>query len=185
MKKLTLISGTVLLSTLLSACNYIDTKNESTHFYTIPEGSRLILNQPLTIEPEYASVLFQNGKQITNANIDIYKANCSFETYTLSKTKTIIQPDTFLITKVVDEMLSVSLEQLKFARLDFSMDGTLFAEGPSNYNYTTTMYLKSEKQPDVLRMSCTHWESILYDRYLTTEQVRQALGVVFTLKISP
>ena len=55
------------------------------------------------------------------------------------------------------------------------------------YNYSTVMYLSSElssnRQPDVYRMTCKHWESVIDDHYLSIEQMREAMGEWFTLEV--
>ena len=45
------------------------------------------------------------------------------------------------------------------------------------------MYLRSDKQKDVYRLTCQHWESVLDDKHLSIKQMRDAMGVVFTLNI--
>ena len=52
------------------------------------------------------------------------------------------------------------------------------------FNYVTLLYLNSDKQKDVYRMSCQHWESVMDDRHLSITQMRQAMGDVFTLQLS-
>jgi len=51
------------------------------------------------------------------------------------------------------------------------------------FNYATLMYLNSEKQKDVYRITCQHWEDVMDDRHLTIKQMRQAMGDVFTLNL--
>jgi hypothetical protein len=45
------------------------------------------------------------------------------------------------------------------------------------------MALSSDVQPDVLRLSCMHWEDISIDKYLSVTQMRYALGKLFTLQL--
>jgi hypothetical protein len=51
------------------------------------------------------------------------------------------------------------------------------------FNYATLMYLNSDKQKDVYRLTCQHWEDVMDDRHLTISQMRGAMGDVFTLEI--
>ena len=51
------------------------------------------------------------------------------------------------------------------------------------FNYATMLYLHSERQNDVYRMTCQHWEEIRDGRYLSVAQMRKAMGEIFTLLI--
>lgn len=174
MKKFLILSFLMVLG----SCIQHTTKDESSPFYSVAKGSYLLLNQPLTIPPGKASTIVQNGAVVSGEALDIYMPNCVFEINTLKEIPQTIQPDTFLIYKVVDEMLSVSLKKKMFASRTFMSDG-----GPSDFNYSTTMYLESKQQPDVLRLACMHWESPEDNNYLTIKQMRQAMGEIFTLKL--
>lgn len=160
----------------LLSCRGVVVKDESSPLYSVTKGSSLRLTRPLTIPPHRATVLLQYGNVVGLHEVNIYYANCAFEIKTLSEKATIIQPDTFLITRVVDEMNSVSTEQKVLASL-----GAIADDGSSDFNYTTTMYLESARQPDVLRLACMHWENPADNNYLSIEQMRHALGDIFTL----
>lgn len=174
MNKFLILSAVVILS----SCTQHIEKDESSPFYSIQKGSSLILNQSLIIPPNRTTVILQNGQVVTGAALDIYYPNCVFEVKTLREIPETINPDTFFIYKVVDEMQSVSLEKKMVARLGMFNDG-----GSSDFNYTTIMYLRSGSQPDVLRLSCRHWESAEDNNYLTIKEMRQAMGDIFTLKL--
>ena len=55
--------------------------------------------------------------------------------------------------------------------------------GPSHVDYMTVMYLESVKQPDVLRITCTHWEDPVEAEFLSIQQMRKAMGKILTLNI--
>ncbi|NNG14194.1 MAG: hypothetical protein HKM22_03455 [Gammaproteobacteria bacterium] len=59
-----------------------------------------------------------------------------------------------------------------------------FRGGAPNENYMTVLYLHSDRQPDVFRMTCQHWEAPSDAQHLTIKQIRQALGDLFTLKLA-
>lgn len=168
----------ICISVLLVSCNSPIIKDESSPFYAVEVGSSMILNQPLIMPPNRASILLQYGKVVPSNNVNIYYANCSFEINTLSESSVTIHPDTFLIYRVIDETISVSLQPNMYASLGMLADG-----GGSDFNYTTTMYLESKQQPDVLRLACMHWESTEDNNYLTIEQMRQALGDIITIEL--
>jgi len=56
-------------------------------------------------------------------------------------------------------------------------------DAPAVFTYTTSMMLASSRQPDVLRLSCKHWESITDDNFLSISEMRGALGEIFTLRL--
>jgi hypothetical protein len=125
----------------------------------------------------------QNGELMSYDAVDKYKPNCKFEIYTMSEQSRTVEPDTFEIIKVVDEVESSSIQM----RTQLAMRGNAYAFGMLDrsyvFNYATMMYLRSEKQKDVYRMTCQHWEDVKDDRYLTVTQMRAAMGEIFTLVI--
>jgi hypothetical protein len=158
-------------------CQVTFAGDESSPFYKVPVGSTLTLNQPLTIQPRHASVRMQYGKVMTYSQIDAFYPNCDFEVRTIAKQATTINPDTFLITKVVNEEDVAAGNWNVFAFFG-SGDG-----GPSHVDYMTIMYLESVKQPDVLRITCTHWEDPVEAEFLSIQQMRKAMGKILTLNI--
>jgi hypothetical protein len=174
---------TVFMLLALSACSVNETKDEDSYFYSVPVGSSIVLNQELTISGEQVAIFVQNGELMSYDAVNKYQPNCKFEIYTMSEQPRVVVVDTFEITKVVDEVESSSLH----TRTQLAMRGNTYAFGMLDrsyvFNYATMMYLESDQQKDVYRMTCQHWEDMRDDRYLTVAQMRQAMGDVFTLKI--
>lgn len=167
----------------LTGCISSDTKDESSPFYSVPVHSILKLNQSLTIEGGQVAIYVQNGKVMPERDVDKYKPNCKFEIYTMSEKPRTVIADRFLLTKVVDNVESSSLrESPQLAALDGAQVIGLW-DRSYMYNYATMMYLHSERQKDVYRMTCQHWEDMMDDKYLSATQMRQAMGEVFTLEI--
>jgi hypothetical protein len=173
--------ASVLLT--LFACSANDTKDENSAFYSVPVGSSIVLNRDVTISGEQVAIYTQNGELMSYDEVDKYNPNCKFEIYTMSKQPRTVHRDTFEIIKVVDEIESSSLK--KSVQVAMPGDAMMFGSLDRSYvfNYATMMYLNSEKQKDVYRMTCQHWEDIMDDRYLTVAQMREAMGVIFTLVI--
>lgn len=173
---------------LITACSIDDVKDEASIFYAVPVGSVLMLNQEVTIAGGQVAVYVQYGELMSYKDVNKYQPNCKFEIYTMSEKSRNVQTDSFEIIKVVDEIESSSLKNdVKLAVFDFSVGKNHLAMGMLDhslvFNYTTMMYLSSDKQKDVYRMTCQHWEAIMDDRYLSIAQMREAMGEVFTLKI--
>jgi hypothetical protein len=178
-----LLSTAMLLTTiLLTACVSNETEDESSPFYSIPMHSTLELNQPLAIAGGQVATYLQNGKVISADDIDIYNPNCKFEIYTMSDKPRTVEADSFVITKVVNDIESTSL--LRASQLVVLNNALVIGMlDRGSMNYTTTMYLHSDRQKDVYRMSCQHWEDVIDDKYLSISEMRQAMGKVFSLKL--
>jgi len=172
-----------VLAVLLTACSTVDTRDQSSPFYSIPAGSTLVLNQVLRIERDQVSIYVQNGEVMSERAVDKYEPNCKFEIYTMSEQARSVQPDSFEIIKVVDNIESSALDGPVHVASRGIMMGYGALDKSYIYNYATMMYLSSDKQKDVYRMTCQHWEDMMDDRYLTTAQMRQAMGEVFSLQI--
>jgi len=172
-----------LLAVLLSACSAVDTKDQNSPYYTVPVGSTLVLNQVLTIDRDQVASYVQDGKVLPEKAVDKYRPNCKFEIYTMSEQARTVQPDSFEVIKIVDNIESSTLA----TPVQLASRGLMLGYGALDksyiYNYATMMYLNSELQKDVYRMTCQHWEDIMDDRYLTVAQMYQAMGDVFTLQV--
>lgn len=166
---------------LMAACSLSDSKDEASYYYAVPVGSSIRLNQALVIKGDQVAIYVQDGELMSYDEVDKYQPNCKFEIYTMSEQSRTVQPDTFEIIKVVDEIESSSIKEEVYLA-DASHAYVFGALDRSYvYNYATMMFLRSEKQKDVYRMTCQHWEDMLDDRYLTIAQMRKAMAEVFTL----
>jgi len=178
-----ILCSCLVLMLSISGCNTNDTKDEASRFYAVPEGSTLLLNQSLTIDGDQVAIYVQDGKVMAEREVDKFRPNCKFEIYTMSELQRTVDADSFEIIKVVDEIETSSLKSRpQLAALHgFSVTGML--DRNSMFNYATMMYLRSERQKDVYRMTCQHWEDVMDNRHLSILQMRQAMGDVFTLQI--
>jgi len=175
-----IISTGLISAALLSACdNSQVVKDENSQFYSVSPGSTFTLNREVTIQPDNTSIYLQNGKIELVKNIDFYKPNCKFELYTISEQARQVKPDTFVVTKVVDQSEDVSAKWPTYAGL-----GMALGDGPVHLTFSTTMYLESKLQPDVFRMSCKRWDWPATGEYLSINEMRQALGDYFTLTLA-
>ena len=172
-----------MMISLLAGCNANVVKDEDSVFYAVPAGSTLVLNQQVDIRGDQVAIYVQNGELKQYNEVNFYFPNCKFEIYTISEQPRTVAPDSFKIVKVVDDIESSSLqEELRLASLD-----SAFFIGVIDrsyvFNYATLMYLNSDEQKDVYRMTCQHWEDIVDDRHLSITQMRAAMGGIFTLQI--
>ena len=153
--------------------------DEQSRFSSVPVGSELVLNQAIAIAPDRVAVYMQDGRLMAYSALNHYQPHCKFEIYTMAETTRQLQPDRFEITRVVDNMEMTSLRPSAMAGLVTALDG------PDIVTYATYIYLSSEQQPDVFRMSCMHWEDLSVRRYLSISEMRRAMGTLFSLQIKP
>lgn len=150
---------------------------EDSLFYTIPAGSRLTLNRPLTIPAGQASVYLAGGEISPLATIDPYYPHCKFEVLRIERTDQTIEPDTFTVRRVQVEEFAQHAAPVQLASLQL-------VDSASPEPWATHLYLESAQQPEVLRMSCQHWEDPPAANHLTVRQIRSALGEWFTLTLA-
>ena len=48
---------------------------------------------------------------------------------------------------------------------------------------TTYLFLQSEKQPDIFRLSCMRQDESFYARHVTVEEMQDTLGELMTLSV--
>lgn len=172
MKAITLL----FFSLFLASCAQPVMNKFDSHSYKIPIGSLLILNQDITIPGGHTRVIIQNGHVVSGKQRDQYYPYCEFEVLTLKQTDQVVHPDKFRIRKLSKQM-DTSRQQM-FASLSmFGRDTPLIA-------YNTVMYLSSQVQPDVYRMSCMYWTDDNMDSYLTQHELQKTVGNIFSFVIN-
>jgi len=145
---------------LLAGCQTVATNDPAKINFRIPPDSRLVLNRELTIPAGVAHVVFQHGEPGPAANE--FEVNCRFEVRDLGPR--VIQPDSFLITRWGSQREWVN--------------------EPNTLRFYKVFYLKSERQPDLLPMTCQVWSYPLIGRPVTIRQIQEALGEYFTFEFA-
>jgi hypothetical protein len=153
--------GFVVFTLLLAGCQTTATTDVNSLWFRIRPGSQLVLNQPLEIPAGEAHVDLQNG-QVT-AGVDEYTVNCRFEVENLGPQT--VTPDTYLITAASDSSEWVSQ--------------------PDIMRYYKELRLKSERQPEVLKLVCQDWAGPLQGRPVTVGEIEKAVGAWFTFRFAP
>ena len=166
-----------LFTLLLGGCNSLFTAPSN----DLDAGYRVVLNKPLTIAPEVTRVFLQAGEAFPQYGLNEYEPHCSFEVRKLLPQPQTIEPDTFVVTRVqrlIEEVVwlkPVQLASLQLARSAVDSSPSDIFEG---YHF----WLYSEKQPNVLRMTCRYiftepWNS----RPPTLDEMLFALGGYATI----
>lgn len=174
-----------LLALALTACQPRPPKPAADNpYFRIPAGTRLVLNRAVEIPPHQAAVFFQYGKRVSpNFGIDKYQPSCKFEMWNITDTARTIQPDSFSVIHVVlnQQYVDNTRPGLRYAALTVADrdDGG----GPFASIENTVLYLHSQRQPHVYRLTCSEWDDFNQALPLTVNQIRDALGKVFTLNL--
>lgn len=146
--------------------------------YSIPAGSVVTIHQDLTVKPHEVSVWIQFGEIADRKNIKVRYPNCRFELFTIKPTVQTIYKDQVKIIKFVHTTDYVMNDNIMFASLtNVASDGDPMVEV-----FTTEIYLKSKKQPDLYRLICEHWEDPATGVFLTMQQIRETLGNIATIQ---
>ena len=143
-----------------------------------PENLVLVLNQDLAVESGRARVFLQEGEITSTNDLQTYEPSCDFEVIEVSKpgSEQLIHSDTFKVTRV-HHATNVFLQKFELNQ-DYAMDGLEYL----NTTYLTEFTLRSELQPDVLRLNCKIWSIDPFQRYLSPAQISQTLGSIATFK---
>src|SRR6266481_359101 len=174
------------LAALLAGCQTTSYQgNENSPYYVVPTGSRLTLNQELTISPEATSVYIQNGQVMPNVQVLHYYPFCKFELYHRSDSARAVAPDTITITKSVPEEWEGP--NADAGPIRYAAAGPMMDISPGGYvpirTYSTRMDLRAEKNPDIFRLTCSRWGYPNMDTYPTIFEIRRTLGPIFSLTI--
>ena len=144
----------------LAGCRSPATYDVNSFAFMIPRGSTLTLKQPLSIPTGSAHIKFQQGKPV--GGVDEYSVNCQFRVKNLGPQD--IQPDTFLITN--------------------AGDGEEWVSAPSTRRFFKNLFLKSDRQAEVMTMICQVWAPPRWGRSISVPQMREALGDYFSFEFA-
>ncbi len=145
---------------------------------TIRAGWQLSLNQTLTIPPQSAGITLQDGKVASEIEMDQYYPNCRLEVRDPQDKSQTVTADTFTIYRVKWTEEDVLLHSNMYAS-----NGMFPISSSTADDYTTTLYLRSEQQPNVTKLICRHWEDPTgFAEHLSLKQIRSALGEIFNLQ---
>lgn len=182
---------TLAMLALLTACRTASYRgDEDSPYYAVPAGSRLVLHRELPVAARRADIYLQGGRVVEYAQVNPYHPYCAFELRTLRAEARTVAVDEFVITRATQEIVfSVRAAdrdpgRAPPGRLVGSVGGT-DTEGESFRVFATRLELRSERQPDVLRLTCGHWVYPPYETHLSIRQIREALGAGFALKLAP
>lgn len=173
------LTSLILSNTLvLAACSSPPVKDHDSYFYSVPVGSKLILNKEITIPANLARRYFQDGNPMKKKDIDIYYPHCSILMNTLVDYERTIKPTVFEIYKVLDD------EEYTQRHIYYAANFLTHIDGPIIVGYASYYYLRSTEYSDVRTLECAQWDDPIDVEYLSINEVKKSLGDYFTLQIN-
>lgn len=160
--------------------------NENSPYYVPPAGSRLTLNQDVSIPPDQLAVYIQNGRVLRNVEVQHYYPFCKFELHDNSAAARTVKPDEITITKTVQQQVHGATAQagpIMMARMSLGRMVDDQRDGQPMRSFSTRMDLHSDKQPDIFRLTCAQWGDPGLTNYVSIAEMRRTLGNVFTLRL--
>jgi hypothetical protein len=177
-KRLALVAALLLLM----ACQQAPVRDENSPRSRVSIGSHFILHQVLAVPVGHARVFMQEGQVVAKNKLERYQPHCNIEVHSVSSGGSYIEPDTFVVTAVMEDEVEVvrGTAWQHYASLFYSGDGmdTLML---SRFVRHT---LQSASQPEVMRLTChggfaEPWQVATP----SVREIRQALGELVTLKL--
>lgn len=171
--------GLLVLLVLLTACQALPALRSDPAYFVIRPGAKLVLNQDLTIPAGRVSVYVQGGQLVPYAELNGYHPHCKFELRAIKDAPQTVTADTFLIERVRRDVVhSVGIEGAQRVST-VNHDG-----GPTFVVYATMLDLRAPAQPNVMRLTCGQWDDPYRATHLTVDEMRRALGGIFTLALA-
>lgn len=150
----------------------------------IASGQVFVLTQPIEIKADTTRRFIQNGQLTSQFAFDRRLQHCRLEVRTLAEQSRIIEADEFEITRIRFDSEAIAMRQQFLAagagfNLQLAQDDD---GGPAEMMDLIMLYLKSERQPDVMRLVCagalSDGNTMDYPRNLRPklDQIHQILG---------
>ena len=155
------IPAVLVLAALAGCGNPMAVKNDvNSQFFYIQPGSKLILHQDVDIGSGSSHASFQHGKVVPG--LDNYTVGCELDVRNLG-------PGT------------VSAGTFTISRAESSQE---WISQPNIMRFYRVIYLQSDAQPDVLRLTCQDWDGPLLGTDITVPEIRDALGGYFSFEFA-
>lgn len=144
---------------IIISCQSMPSDDPNSLFFSIPEGSTLSLNKKMPISSTETHGTIQAGKVITDDEREFYDINCRLDFKKFGPRT--IEPENFIVTR--------------------TEDGQNWVSQPSILRFYTEIYLKSNKDTDVIKMVCQIYGDVT-DRNFTVAEMQEALGDFVTIE---
>lgn len=166
----------VAVSLLLTGCQRSSTvRDPGSRSWVLLDGAQLQVRQALPVSAGKARVFVQDG--FVTGGFDNYRTHCAFEIESVDHNGVTIEPDTFQILRVQRSLVRVVQAQpLMVAGLSLAFGG-IEGGGSGSFHEGFHFWIYSERQPEVMRMSCYGVYAQPYElEPPTLVEIRRALG---------
>lgn len=165
----------ILLLLKLSGCSTLSPpKDENSHLYGVPAGSKVILHQDLQIKPNSARVYLRNGEV---SNKPGGKSYCQFKVNDVIPEEQTLHADEFIVRKTQMGTVNITMhDPLIVASRD--------NKGTSDVTLVWYLWLESPQQPNVRLLTCGGTRQMPHRaRRLSINEIRTHLGDIASLVI--
>jgi hypothetical protein len=180
-----LVTMIVGVASLTSACVDHVRGDLSSPFNPVPVGSVVQVERDINIPPGRTRVFVQRGSVSTGFNS--YAPSCSFEVTDLDYDNTqVIEPGAFRVRRVERFGFEQVVQREPIQVASLGWHGLLLAEveGSPMVFEGYHLWLESEAQPDVMRVTCRgEFEDVSMAKPPSIEEIRWALGKTATLTL--
>ena len=158
MRRRRAIAVALAAGVLLAACGPLSIRNEATREYVPLRDASLELHRDVVVPPGRARVFFQEGA--AQPAINEYRPHCELTVKRLADTPQTIHADRFTVERVSADNLHVvtSGDVVVAVMADFQLasggGGGDGGNGEGRLMKIYTLYLHSDRQPDVLSLVC-------------------------------
>lgn len=183
----------LVLAALLAGCQNLTSypRDESSPYYTVPEGARFTLNREVAFAPQEVSLYIQNGRILSMPDVQQYDPFCKFELFHRRDTARTIGPAEMTVTDTLWYQMPIAFSRagpLLYADASLSMKAQAGGElegGVQVRSYVMRMDLRSAEEPDIHRLTCARWYYPSMEDRVTVGEIRRTLAPLFTLRLPP
>jgi hypothetical protein len=179
--RVTSLAASLLLAACQSAYLPDGRPNENSTHHEVPVGSKVVINQALTIPPYQHAIFIQNGNVSDFSGINQFDTYCAFSIHGKHDAQKHIQAGEYSVDYVYKELIfqvasAASIINTSSKNDDNGFDWEAMA---------TIMILSSQNNSRPLRLLCAEWGLPQDTSNLTISGIRRSFGKVISLTIKP
>lgn len=166
-------------SLLLASCAAPTIVDENSHLYPPPVGTVVELHTDVRIAPDRARATIQRGA-VSPTGVHPFAVWCQLEVRDVLPAPQVVHADTFRVHKVGSETTQV----VETDSLQHVAGVDVQNQGSSDVTRIWHLWLTSERQPNVLRMSCGGaFDAPYWAEFPSVQEIRATLGAVASLHL--
>jgi len=174
------------ISFLISGCQTLSEPVDFSHPKSKPPvGTIVQLNEKLTFQTGTSRSYIQHGKFKEFKGIEDREPWCMFYRYeprAALKSERSVEPDNFTVTSSLQRAEMVSAKPFFISTFNMILPAMLESDNSNSATLTTTMKIKSDKQPEVVELRCGVFNESFSENYVSVNKILETLGNIVTLK---